>query len=185
MSDPIRSFIGPMQALHEIEVPNPQAFLDRLTVELEKFEDIDLQEAVGWICRNRTRRTFPTIAECVAAVTAVREVRLPPAEPRRQGDAASEWLEGQKRAREVCRGPLVREAFDGGWFGGLWDFCAENHRMPNRSEIPRISRRSAETRMEMDRIIRDEPASPFASLARAMIERYTATAREIIGEAAE
>ena len=116
-------------------------FLADLTADLSCFSSTILREAAGHIRRSRRYRTFPNVADCLAAC---REVTgRPSAEPVRAHvlpwDHQPADLRHRERVRRdaarACCCDLGREADRDGWLPGLIDFVVSHGRLPHGREV--------------------------------------------------
>lgn len=176
MTDIIDVFITPLASVYRMDGDKEQAIVDRLRTELKPYSEAVLRRACDTMIRTRKHRYFPTVAECLEAVQeAAGADRATPLPSPRKG-AVDAYLESQAIAARVCVGPMVLEAWRGNWFGGLWDFCAANHRLPHDREIARVRARSQETHAIM--MAEATGTSEIASLARARLARYRKLAND-------
>ncbi len=180
MPDVFGSFISPLLAIFNSDEERASQIVSRLKPDLDHYTDDVLKRAVDNLLRKHQARTFPSFAHCLDAVheAAAQSPNAPRAFKRET--AAEKYLKGQKIAAKVCLGPMVAEAWKERWFGGLWDFCAKEHRMPNPAEVAKIKPRSQETRG----ILEAEAAGDgnLSKLARSMLARYRRLANEQIGK---
>lgn len=180
MTDVFESFVTPLASIYTLDPTKSQATIDRLRSELAGYSDAVLRRACDTMIRTRKHRFFPTVAECLEAVhEAAGTDAAKPLQPPKKGSVDA-YLQGQAIARRVCVGPMVTEAWKAKWFGGLWDFCAANHRLPEDREIARIRARSQETHEIM--VAESTNSGEIGHLARSMLARYRRLANEQIGK---
>jgi len=147
---------------------------------LGEFTSHELQHAAKVLKTTRTSRTFPVIADCLEACKHARDALQPPVK-RRHGsdqDKYPEWMpERQRQADALICSDMGRKAADEGWLIGLWDFCREKQRLPNRFEAEKIAKRSKKIWKDVDDIIDDliaqgKDASMAIDLRRGFKNRY-------------
>ena len=93
------------------------------------------------------------------------------------GHHKSEVAEQQARARKLLTGTsIAREAARDGWFPGLWDFAAEQGRIPAAAQVPALRKRA----IESHQIVLDSQNHPMVGkLARSMVTRYARIEAEV------
>lgn len=180
MADLFTSFITPLMGVFDADEKRSQEIINRLKPKLAAYGDQTLRRATEILFRTRRARSFPSFAECMDAVYEAAKGEPGAPLPAKKKGPVGAFLEGQAIARRVCVGPMVAEAWKANWFGGLWDFCAANHRLPEDREIARIRSRSQENH----EIMRREAAGngEMAPLARSMLARYRRLANQQIGK---
>lgn len=172
MSDPIANFVTPLVVLFPVadEVDKPALF-SALMHELRGFDDNCLARASAALRRSHNRRTFPSIATCIDACQAA-------AGRPKAAVVPDNWEVKQAKAERLLRGSHVaREAYAGGWLGGLWDFCAANGRLPDASEAIDVKLTSICIRLEL--LNEANENGIFAPLAQSMLDRIERRAIKI------
>jgi hypothetical protein len=125
------------------EVPNKVAFMAEYAKILKGYSADELTGATDRILRTRRYKTWPSIADCVAAAEDAREGKrhrqpAPPiADTSAWSDAATQWADNE------CRCEDGKIAADDGWLQGLHEFLRQNfskghRRWPNQAELARI-----------------------------------------------
>lgn len=104
------------------------------------YSDNELSAAADLVLKRHRYRTWPSIAECIAALEdyrrSVHEKNAP--EVARQF-AYPEWSKGRiAKADEMVNCAMGQRAASEGWVLGLHDFCRNHERLPAESEIPAI-----------------------------------------------
>lgn len=163
-------FIRPMMAAFK-DPPSgdPEAFFASLSDELSGFTAYQLDAGARQMKRERTTRTFPTIAECLAVCDRwPREEPAPrpePAEGEGDGDLGAAWNR-RKQALAVMRAAydLSRQASKEGWLGQLFDYAMERGNLPPQEAASRL-------RAEAERV-RNELVAVSGPLGLGLIEAY-------------
>lgn len=176
MTDVFASFVTPLLAhFHE---PTPEFLID-LAKELRPFADDVLAEAACRLKRTHNRSTFPRLSECLKACEDAMAAKALSGPPRPAGAEPEvfRWAEQQARARKLLTGTsIAREAARDGWFPGLWDFAAEQGRIPAAAQVPALRKRA----IESHQIVLDSQNHPMVGkLARSMVTRYARIEAEV------
>lgn len=159
-------------------------FLAELAESLEGYSAHQLEAASRWFRDNRTRQTFPTIAECrqvcerfapAAAQAAPTARTWKPAEEERSEAIAK--VQRRHRAVQLCRGSeLAHQASAESWLVGLLEFCEDNGRLPDDREWRSVR---AGTHAVDANLHRDPKPFGYPGLCRLRAEMHARAAREV------
>lgn len=151
-----------------------EGFFSLLGEELAGFSAYQLEAGARQLRRERTVRTFPTVAECIAACSRwPSEAPTRPAEPvRTEEDLGAAWHR-KKEAFRLMRAQhdLSRQASREGWLGQLFDYVMENGQLPPPAAAGRLF-------AEAERI-RANLAAVQGTLGLQLIEAYRTRYRSI------
>lgn len=168
-------FIRPMMAAFK-DPPSgdPEAFFASLSDELSAFTAYQLDAGARQMKRERTTRTFPTIAECIAVCDRWPK-EAPPERPEpvaEDADLGAAWNR-RKRALDLMRGDyaMARQASKEGWLGQLFDYAMEQGRLPPPEAASRLKAQAEHLRGELARV--------SGSLGLGLIDAYRARYKTI------
>lgn len=186
MADVQGKFIEPLLMVFDApQGSDPAGFFVALVEELRAFSAEALECGMRNIRRERKFRTFPSIAECVAACskgaeTVVGPRAIPPAKP---------WRDPAREAHAVrlCQGDIGERADSQGWLPGLFEFAYENARLPSQRDEREIVDRAKHVIRRMDdfsRLPHDSLKGPpiFPSVASLRQAMHDAAARKVLGK---
>lgn len=150
-------FIKPVtEAFREPPGSDAEAFFASLSAELAGFSSYQLGAGARQIKRERTSRTFPTIAECIGACE-----RWPVSEPTKpqeeSGRAVSDDDASHIRRRHafaILRGDaaFARQASKEGWLGQIYDYAVEHGRLPPPEAAGRLCAQAERVREQLSAV---------------------------------
>ncbi|QRG06112.1 hypothetical protein EZH22_24490 [Xanthobacter dioxanivorans] len=165
------NFIRPMMvAFKDPPSGDPEAFFQALSEDLASFSQYQLEAGARHIRRERTTRTFPTVAECIAACArwpAVEPVRteVPAAVGSADVDDVASWHR-KRQAFAMMRQSydLSRQASKEGWLGQLFDYAMERGMLPPPEASGRLCAQAEGVRSQL--------AAVQGGLGLSLIEAY-------------
>lgn len=145
-----RLFVRPMA--QRFTVPHgldPEVYLEDVAEELAEFSERQLSLGAKHFTKNRTQRSFPTIAECRAVCAGIHP-HIPvfaSEEHPTQGSEESLFEARRRKAVPIVRGTeLAKRAEHEGWLPILLDYAGDHGELPTTAgEIAKLRRQSAET----------------------------------------
>lgn len=162
-----------------------ESFVGEYTDALGRYSTAE-QDAAATALRDSHRyRSWPTVADCVAACQGVRELaaRL---KPRPSEATYPEWSkERLALAYRLIKGDLGRQAAREGWILGLWDFVRNHGRLPTGREIADVRASSAESGIAeaaAGLLPQSEAYGALKSMANSLLDRRERLARIALGE---
>ncbi len=162
-------FIRPvMVAFKDPPSGDPEAFFAALGQELSGFTSYQLGAGARQLVRERTTRTFPTVAECIAVCARwPKEDPAAMSAPQAEGDLGSSWHR-RKDAYAMMRmdRDLSRRASKEGWLGQLFDYAMEHGKLPPPEATMRLNGEASR--------VRDELSTVGGALGSGLIEAYRA-----------
>lgn len=170
------------------EVPNKAAFMAEYARILRGYSAAELSEATDRVLRTRRYKTWPSIADCVAAAEDVRDVKRqrqpvqPPIDNSMWSEAARAWADDQLRNED---GRIIAEE---GWLLGLHEhFCQKYARRDRTWPTAEQMRAMKENARYIDRCASGEIDmgachSALQKLAKSMQERRKKLADRLFGE---
>lgn len=170
-------FIKPVSdAFREPPGADPEAFFAGLSREMSGFTVYQLEAGARQIRRERTSRSFPTIAECIGACERwpKQEPKMPAPSELREPEEEAAWRR-KKDAVELMRKDLVfsRQASKDGWLGQLFDYVMGSGHMPPYEAAGRL-------RSEAERV-RQELIACSGPIGLTLIDAYRARYKSIQG----
>ena len=180
MANVIENFFVPLR--RSFLVPTgcePSEFASDLQEYLGGYSDHQLAEAVSYLKRNRTQRTFPTIAECRQACerfavapsirpAGVRKWKSPEEE---RSDAIRQKQREQDGAALCRTWPVARQAHREGWLTTLLEFAEDNLREPTEFEFQRLMAKAEKTDANLHREPKPQNYTALCNLRAAMKQR--------------
>lgn len=164
-------FIRPvMVAFKDPPSGDPEAFFAALGQELSGFTSYQLGAGARQLVRERTTRTFPTVAECIAVCARWPEVEPPQRASLGASDDSDLGASWRKRkdayAMMQADRDLSRQASKEGWLGQLFDYAMEHGKMPPREAAMRLNGEASRVRGELSAV--------GGALGSGLIEAYRA-----------
>lgn len=148
-------FIRPMMvAFRDPPSGDAEAFFQDLAGELSCFTEYQLEAGARQLRHERTARTFPTMAECIAACDRWPKQRpvIIHSEARAEdnGDLGSAFHR-KKVAHQMMRQDYAfsRQASKDGWLGQLFDYVMERGVMPPHEAAGRLKAQAEKVRGEL------------------------------------
>lgn len=147
----VEHFIKPLRSMFgDPPGDDPKQALKIYIQSLDKYSPDVLSTASIGLIRRQARRTWPTVAECLAACDdAAHEAYK--ARPKDDG-ADSDLLEHWSVIRTLRNYQGTRAAIEGGWVGALYDFVRKNKRLPDEREAAKCKVISRENDEALDRL---------------------------------
>lgn len=177
MPNVIENFFLPLRASFTVpQTSDPAGFSADLQEYLSGYTDYQLGQAVSYIKRNRTQRTFPTIAECRQACERFSASPGPQRAKHPSSDMAhSDAIRQEHREKDgaaLCRTwPVARQAHEEGWLTTLLEFAEDNLREPTELELLRLKAKAAATDANLHRKPRPDNYAALCNLRAAMKAR--------------
>jgi hypothetical protein len=151
MPNVIENFFLPLRASFTVpQSSDPAGFSADLQEYLAGYTDYQLVQAVSYLKRNRTQRTFPTIAECRQACERFSAAPKPQGAGKFSPDMErSGAIRQEQRDRDgaaLCRTwPFARAAHREGWLTTLLEFAEDELREPTEFELRRLKAKAEAT----------------------------------------
>lgn len=186
MADVQGKFIEPLLAVFDApQGSDPAGFFVALVEELRYFSADALECGMRNIRRERKFRTFPSIAECVAACSKGAETVAGP----RVIESAKPWRDPDREAhaQRLCRCDVGERADRQGWLPGLVEFVYDAGRLPIAREESELARAAERIMRQMDDFSREpvdrlKGAPIFPSVARLRQSMHDVAARKVFGK---
>jgi hypothetical protein len=165
--------------------PDPAAFIAAYAKHMARYTRAELEAAADRIICTRKSKTWPSVADCIAAIEEYRAEVYAANKPKAQeDDKLRAWREPAVRAADaLINCEMGRKAAREGWILGLHDYCRHHGTLPSPREIAAM--------MQSARYV-DQCAAgaidmgtchkQLAALANSMLEKRERLARQVLGE---
>lgn len=117
--------------------PDPVAFLGKYAELLKRYSTTELEAGADRLISQRKFKSWPTVAECIAAVEDYRQDLHSRNAPEFQTkEAHPDWSQRAiDAADDLINCDMGRKAAREGWVLGLHDYCRANGALPEPREI--------------------------------------------------